>query len=110
MGSIENIPETNSFLTRPTNIYADALQENIEVKPETIQEVQPNIESVQEQPEMEMTLVMREEIQEVEKVIPTLTVHEETNVSSITEMDPTMFDEGEEQRRREAEPQKYIGR
>ena len=78
-------------------------QENIEVKPETIQEVQPNIESVQEQPEMEMTLVMREEIQEVEKVVPTLTVHEETNVSSITEMDPTMFDEGEEQRRRAAE-------
>lgn len=103
VAQFQNIPETNSFLTRPTNIYADALQENIEVKPETIQEVQPNIESVQEQPEMEMTLVMREEIQEVEKVIPTLTVHEETNVSSITEMDPTMFDEGEEQRRRAAE-------
>ena len=103
VAQFQNIPETNSFLTRPTNIYADALQENIEVKPETGQEVQPNIESVQEQPEMEMTLVMREEIQEVEKVIPTLTVHEETNVSSITEMDPTMFDEGEEQRRRAAE-------
>ncbi len=103
VAQFQNIPETNSFLTRPTNIYADALQENIEVKPETIQEVQPNIESVQEQPEMEMTLVMREEIQEVEKVVPTLTVHEETNVSSITEMDPTMFDEGEEQRRRAAE-------
>ena len=103
VAQFQNIPETNSFLTRPTNIYADALQENIEVKPETIQEVQPNIESVQEQPEMEMTLVMREEIQEVEKAVPTLTVHEETNVSSITEMDPTMFDEGEEQRRRAAE-------
>ena len=103
VAQFQNIPETNSFLTRPTNIYADALQENIEVKPETGQEVQPNIESVQEQPEMEMTLVMREEIQEVEKIIPTLTVHEETNVSSITEMDPTMFDEGEEQRRRAAE-------
>ncbi len=103
VAQFQNIPESNSFLTRPTNIYADALQENIEVKPETGQEVQPNIESVQEQPEMEMTLVMREEIQEVEKAVPTLTVHEETNVSSITEMDPTMFDEGEEQRRRAAE-------
>jgi cell division protein FtsZ len=99
----QNITETNSFLTRPTNIYADVLQENIEVKPETIQEVQPNIEAAQEQPEIEMTLVMREEIQEVEKVVPTLSIHEETNVSSITEMDPTMFDEGEEQRRRAAE-------
>ncbi len=99
----QNITQTNSFLTRPTNIYADVLQENIEVKPETIQEVQPNIEAAQEQPEIEMTLVMREEIQEVEKVVPTLSIHEETNVSSITEMDPTMFDEGEEQRRRAAE-------
>lgn len=103
VAQFQNIAETNSFLTRPANIYADALQENIEVKPEIIQEVQPNIEAAQEQPEIEMTLIMREEIQEVEKVIPTLSVHEETTESSITEMDPTMFDEGEEQRRRAAE-------
>lgn len=103
VAQFQNIAETNSFLTRPTNIYADALQENIEVKSETIQEVQLNIESVQEHPEMEMTLVMREEIQEVEKVIPTLNVHEETTQSGITEIEPTMFDEGEEQRRRAAE-------
>jgi cell division protein FtsZ len=103
VAQFQNIPDTNSFLTRPTNIYAEALQENIAVKAETIREVPSNIESSEEQDQFEMKLVMREEIQEVEKVIPTLSVHEETIVSNVTEIEPTMFDEGEEQRRRAAE-------
>ena len=103
VAQIQNLSDTNSFLTRPTNIYAEALQENVAVKAETIQEVPSNIESSEEQDQFEMKLVMREEIQEVEKVIPTLSVHEETIVSNVTEIEPTMFDEGEEQRRRAAE-------
>lgn len=59
--TVESVASNNSFLTRPSNIYAEPNYEKPASMSGHLMETPPAIQPIEEQPELEMKLVVRDE-------------------------------------------------
>jgi cell division protein FtsZ len=91
----------NSFLSKPSNIYAEPNYERPSSMSGHLMEPTPSVEPVNELPELEMKLVEREENPEAaDEAKAKIQVESNSNLSA---EEPAMLDDVEEQKRRAAE-------
>jgi cell division protein FtsZ len=100
--TVESVANNNSFLTRPSNIYAEPNY----VKPASmsghLMETPPASQPIEEQPELEMKLVVRDETPGAADEVVVKTQHYDQPANLSTE-EPALLDDVEEQKRRTAE-------
>ncbi|MCZ2222756.1 MAG: cell division protein FtsZ [Chitinophagales bacterium] len=96
-----NESSNNGFLTKPSNIYAEPEYEKPSLTSGHLVEPTPITENIEEQPELEMKLVIRDEYPEAANEI-TVKAQQESNANLSAE-EPAMLDDVEEQKRKAAE-------
>jgi len=100
--TVESVASNNSFLTRPSNIYAEPNYEKPASMSGHLMETPPATQPIEEHPELEMKLVVRDETPSAadEVSVKTQQQNEPYNLSA---EEPAMLDDVEEQKRRAAE-------
>ncbi len=92
----------NSFLTRPSNIYAEPNYEKPSSMSGHLMETPPATQPVEEHPELEMKLVVRDETPGTADVTP-VKAQQQDLPSNLSAEEPALLDDVEEQKRRAAE-------
>ena len=93
---------SNSFLTRPSNIYAEPNYEKPSSMSGHLMETPPATQPVEEHPELEMKLVVRDETPGAADEAP-VKAQQQDLPSNLSAEEPAMLDDVEEQKRRAAE-------
>jgi cell division protein FtsZ len=92
----------NSFLTRPSNIYAEPDYEKPSSMSGHLMQTPPATQPVEEHPELEMKLVVRDETPDTADVAP-VKAQKQDLPSNLSAEEPALLDDVEEQKRRAAE-------
>jgi cell division protein FtsZ len=100
--TVEPVASNNSFLTRPSNIYAEPNYEKPVSMSGHLMETPLASQPIEEQPELEMKLVERDETPGAADEVVVKTQHYDQPANLSTE-EPAMLDDVEEQKRRAAE-------
>ena len=100
--TVEPVASNNSFLTRPSNIYAEPNYEKPVSMSGHLMETPLASQPIEEQPELEMKLVERDETPGAADEVVVKTQHYDQPANLSTE-EPALLDDVEEQKRRTAE-------
>lgn len=100
--TVESVASNNSFLTRPSNIYAEPNYEKPASMSGHLMETPPAIQPIEEQPELEMKLVVRDETPGAADEVSVKT-QQHIEPSNLSTEEPALLDDVEEQKRRAAE-------
>jgi cell division protein FtsZ len=100
--NLQPVASNNSFLTRPSNIYAEPDYEKPSSMSGHLMETTPAAEPIIEHPELEMTLVVRDENPGAADEAP-VKAQQQNLPANLSAEEPAMLDDVEEQKRRAAE-------
>jgi cell division protein FtsZ len=100
--TVESVASNNSFLTRPSNIYAEPNYEKPASMSGHLMETPPATQPIEEHPELEMKLVVRDETPGAADEVSVKT-QQQNEPSNLSAEEPAMLDDVEEQKRRAAE-------